>query len=377
MSFLTQDNPRLKVMRPLQDKLRAHAAQQPANYPSILFPVRSGKHSVTLRGNEQMDNQNPSEVHGPTRASNYRSHTSCLNVSLSPTQPALWVFHLLYTLFPFQLPQRSGHQHPNIPHSPGSVAAAPNRSAWEATGSRGSPGSPPSAASRASEGCSSHPISGGLGYHRGASPAWKGDRRHRRCRTPPQPLTSVSMGSTSIPFHSSSKWAIGMLGDSCLRTGSSRRSARRPPARAGAEKGRCRGERGTKPSGTGTLQPPARQNGSALPPGEPRAGRGRSAGAGGRTRQRPPLRSRRRRLAAPSRPCRPPRPPWLALELGKVAAEDAAAGAAMATAARTPPSPGPAPPAAPGPAGPGARAAPRPNCGWRGCGEISPFITTV
>lgn len=116
MPFLAQDNPRLKAMKTLQDKLRAHATRRPGNYHSIVFPARSGKHCLRLRlrGNTQMGNQNPSEVHGPIRASNYRSHTSCLNASLSTIQPALWVFHLLYTLFPFQLPQCSGLGSPSL-----------------------------------------------------------------------------------------------------------------------------------------------------------------------------------------------------------------------------------------------------------------------
>lgn len=55
---------------------------------------------------------------------------------------------------------------------------------------------------------------------------------------PPPPLTSVSMGSTSIPFHSSSKWAIGMLGDAGRKPRSSRWETRRPPRKAGGGR-RC------------------------------------------------------------------------------------------------------------------------------------------
>lgn len=59
-----------------------------------------------------------------------------------------------------------------------------------------------------------------------------------RLHPPPPPLTSVSMGSTSIPFHSSSKWAIGMLGDDGRKPGSSRWKTQWPPRKAGGGR-RC------------------------------------------------------------------------------------------------------------------------------------------
>lgn len=96
-----------------------------------------------------MSNQNPSEVHGPIGASNHRSHTSRLIVSLSPTQPALWfpsvVYALSFPAAPFPrgtVPtrarcraERTGRDRTgrDIPQCPGS---APSRSAREATGSR-------------------------------------------------------------------------------------------------------------------------------------------------------------------------------------------------------------------------------------------------
>lgn len=256
-----------------------------------------------------MGNQNPSEVHGLIRASNYRSHTSWLNVSLSASQPALWVSICRTRSFlcSHPSPRRHGSDPSpgrggqdgtgrDIPHCPGSAAAAPSRSACEATGSE--PLLAPRPPQRAERARDAHPTPFRelWGTTEALPPAGMGGRQHRRCRTPPQPLTSVSMGSTSIPFHSSSKWAIGMLGDSCLRTGASTRSARRPPAEA--EKRRC-------PWGTGHGaewdRDPARTRTAKwlrAAPGEPREGRGRSAGAGGRTRQRPPLRSRPRSPAA-------------------------------------------------------------------------------
>lgn len=58
--------------------------------------------------------------------------------------------------------------------------------------------------------------------HRGGFPAgraWRGLAAPLQPSASPAALTSVSMGSTSIPFHSSSKWAIGMLPDGCEKPG--------------------------------------------------------------------------------------------------------------------------------------------------------------
>lgn len=64
-----------------------------------------------------------------------------------------------------------------------------------------------------------------LGHQRGFRAGSGGGARcsgdsEGRVGVPAAPLlTSVSMGSTSMPFHSSSKWAIGMLGDACREPG--------------------------------------------------------------------------------------------------------------------------------------------------------------
>lgn len=166
-----------------------------------------------------MSNQNPSEVHGPIGASNHRSHTSRLIVSLSPTQPALWFPSVVYAL--------------SFPAAPFPRGTVPTRARCRAerTGRDGTSRSaraplraaPPGRqqvpdvawlpALRGEQSQRGMPITPHLVMFFGAAPArfpgWKAGPA-----APPQPLTSVSMGSTSIPFHSSSKWAIGMLGDS-------------------------------------------------------------------------------------------------------------------------------------------------------------------
>lgn len=80
-----------------------------------------------------MGHQNPSEVHGPIRASHYRSYTARLKVSLSATQPILWVSICCARSFPGSHPSsrgavltrardRTGGERTgrDIPHCPGS-----------------------------------------------------------------------------------------------------------------------------------------------------------------------------------------------------------------------------------------------------------------
>lgn len=102
-------------------------------------------------------------------------------------------------------------------------------------------------------------------------------------------LTSVSMGSTSIPFHSSSRWAIGMLpGDASQEERGNEIQLRKrwPPKTEGGAKAPER-DPARDP-------PPARQDGSAPParscerddaaplrsPPEPLPHRGQSCGRG-------------------------------------------------------------------------------------------------
>lgn len=279
-----------------------------------------------------MSNQNPSEVHGPIGASNHRSHTSRLIVSLSPTQPALWfpsvVYALSFPAAPFprgtvptrarcraERTGRDGTGHPAVP----GLRSEPLRPG----GNRFpmSPGSPPSAASRASEGCPSHPISSCfLGQRRRASPAGKGARQHRRSRSPPSPWAPPLSLSIAPASGRSACWAIPEDGI-------------KQQERAWA----AGGSGGREVSGTGRG---ARRHRDA--PGTRSAKWLRGPGScapQGRTRQRPPLRTAVG-PRAPSRPCRRLGSLW---SRDKVAAKDAAAaaGAAMATAAR-PPRAGPA-----------------------------------
>lgn len=119
---------------------------------------------------------------------------------------------------------------------------------WEATGSSQvpEPGLAPRPPRRARD---AHPSPfWALGHPWGVFPAGKGERG------PPQPLTSVSMGSTSIPFHSSSRWAIGMPGESSWGRD------RAEGARLGRRRERGKEKEVSGEDGTGTLltHPPAR-----------------------------------------------------------------------------------------------------------------------
>lgn len=106
-------------------------------------------------------------------------------------------------------------------------------------------------------------------------------------------LTSVSIGSTSIPFHSSSRWAIGMLpGDASQeeRRNETQLRKRRPRrAEGGAE---------APERDPARDPPPARQDGSAPPSPELRGGRRRAAPLRSPPAPRPKLRPRLRCGAA-------------------------------------------------------------------------------
>lgn len=150
------------------------------------------------------------------------------------------------------------------------------------------------------------------------------------------------------------------------RTGSSSRNARGPPA--GAEAERCQG-RDAEPGGTGTLQAPARQNGSAA-----RGAALRRAGRGSGRRSAPPW------VPAP-RPV--PAGAWAGSGAGiKLLRRMLRRRRALLWQRRLGP-PGPAPPAAPAGMGMGTGAAPSGDGDGRDTGgngeprENQPAYSTV